>query len=1274
MRTKKVLALLLSVLLIVGIMPMTAFADSQDYFPLETFEGSDVGDWGFKTDSQVAGAGYSFSTQSEGNNHYFQAELGSSGGNRGNLKTFEAKEGSKAVINFDYLPGTVPNDHNAAELRFYSTAGQTFTFNVSKDGKLAFYTGDAPALFTGNIVNQGGTDTGFKAGTWVTISLTLDFATHKASLSIKARDDAQTAPTVFADIAIPEAATDLTEMWIFATRGRKADDSGNGGNVKNTMGFDNFSISSESYPANAILSIVNPDDVTIAYGDEFPNPTSVKATLGDYSVVDIPVGEWTCTPAFNPEVNGTYTMTAPLITGDAYENIRDLSATFTVTYKRYPDISAVSNPKNIGVDFGDPMPALPTETTVFLDNGKTAIAQLGEWTSDRPFDAAKEGTYFYTAPVLEKAGEFANPQNLTAKIAVIYTEPSTNYNGYDRSMEWLDRGVIALNNGSGMFVSWRLLASEYGTDISFNVYRNDVKINAEPITTVTNYTDPDGKPGDVYVVESIVNGKSSLSEPFTALEHNYMNIPVQKPAPKATIKGDTAGYTLNDASVADVDGDGEYEIVVKWYPDNAIDSSGRTPTSPTLFDCYKLDGTILWRINMGTNTMSGAHTNQFLLFDFEQNGKADFIIRTANGATVYAPNAEGIMDETVVLGVVGDPTKMDVDPSTGKETVAGAGEFLTAFDGETGAILDTVDYPTRYDSYTDSQWGDNYGNRSTRFNAGVAYLPVEEGSSEIRPAAIEQRGYYTVSGYAAYFLIDGKLEKQWSWMTGPNNSDERYGRGNHSLSTADVDGDGYDEIIVGAMAIDHDGSTLWIENGKDGKENLGHGDALHVAAMLPDREGLQVFTPFEDKKSPYNFALFDGTTGFTLMGIRFTNADFDCGRGITANITPQPGYEAWGQRPNNETPGQVPVGGIFNAYGETIVTEKPVNFTCNWNMYWDGDLLHELPDGQKIDATADETPTAQAIYKYNWENNTLETLEVFEGTYTNNGTKNNPNLTADIFGDWREEMVSRNTDSTALRIYSTTIPTDYMIYTLMHDPVYRTAVANQNTSYNQPPHIGFYLGEDVKDQVLAMELPTYPMYYTNEPVEVTASADKEVYAPNDTIQVSVTTGDDVAKVYLVSESGAGLASNRSFRYNEDGTVTWTLTFSLATKGDRTLSVYADGKDTGVDVSFKIDDTPVAQPGEVKLIGAEMDATAKVNEPMTATIQTSTSVAKVRLFNENGVGLAPTSCTYVDEGGVRTWTYVVSVGSTGSRTFTVKVAGSDLVWAEDTETLQVLITK
>lgn len=161
-------------------------------------------------------------------------------------------------------------------------------------------------------------------------------------------------------------------------------------------------------------------------------------------------------------------------------------------------------------------------------------------------------------------------------------------------------------SADGVFVSWRLLSTEYNTGISFNVYRNDQKINAEPITTKTNFVDAAGKAGDVYVIESIQGGKSTKSEPFTALGQNYLGIAVQKPADRPTHDGSgTIGsYSLNDASVADVDGDGEYEIVVKWYPSNSMDSGKTGMTSPTYFDCYKMDGTILWRVDIGYNEPS----------------------------------------------------------------------------------------------------------------------------------------------------------------------------------------------------------------------------------------------------------------------------------------------------------------------------------------------------------------------------------------------------------------------------------------------------------------------------------------------------------------------------------------------------------------------------------------------------------------------------------------------------------------------------------------------
>ena len=1039
-----------------------------------------------------------------------------------------------------------------------------------------------------------------------------------------------------------------------------------------------------------IVSVTNPADEEIYKGESLPTPPStVTVELSSGSQIEAAVGEWTLDKEFDASnfTTYTYTGTIPAVEG-SYTNSSNLTATFKVNYLEKPYIASVVAPTPILVTTGHELPAFPTEVQVKLNNGDLATVPVGEWTSDNPFNPDVFGTYTYTAELIV-ADAFSNINNVKATQTVNYLEETPAYNSVDRSMEWLDRGLVAVRaQEGGIFLSWRLLATEYGQDIAFHVYRNGAKITSEPLTTKTNLVDADGKAGDVYQVETILNGKSSFSKEVTALEDNYLNIPIQNPGKRPVVTGaSSASYTANDCSAADVDGDGEYEIVVKWYPSNQIDSASANLTSPTIFDCYKLDGTALWRINLGYNITSGAHYSQFLFYDFDQDGKAEFIVKTADGTKVFAPDENGQLptyeEEKAgkgLIGVVGDPTQdgtyMAYTGNTAMEAAIAAGEisrsktghtwggpeYLTAFDGLTGAIIDTTDYDCAVGNT--SSWGDNNYNRADRFCAAVAYLPSPSNAQQAVPAAVMQRGYYKRTVIAAYFLIDGKLEKIWRISTDDN--ELVYARGVHTAAAADVDGDGFDEYITGAMAIDQDGTLLWALDPDHPTRDL-HGDALHIAAMLPYTDNLQIMQPYEDEKSDYDFSIVDGKSGFLIFGEEKPGT-YDSGRGCAANITPNPGYEVWANRDHSDDPDKSNKGSIFSVDGTLLQYNKPSGFPCNWASYWDGDLLAELPEGKDGE---------QAVLKYNWEENKVDTLAVFEGTQTNNSTKNTPNLTADLFGDWREEIVARTSDGSALRVYTTNIPTDYMIYTLMHDPVYRLAVARQNVAYNQPPHPGFYFGEDTKDEVLDMELPTFPMHYTNapvEPVEVTASADKEVYTPNETITVTVTTADDVQKAYLVSESGSGLVSDRTYVDNGDGTLTWTLTLSLATKGDRTLSVYTDGKDTGVDVSFKIGDATVVEGGEVKLISAEMDATAKVNEPMTATIQTSTNVAKVRLFNENGVGLAPTSCTYVDEGGVRTWTYVLSVGSTGNRTFTVKVAGSDLVWAEDTQTLQVSISR
>ena len=228
-------------------------------------------------------------------------------------------------------------------------------------------------------------------------------------------------------------------------------------------------------------------------------------------------------------------------------------------------------------------------------------------------------------------------------------------------------------------------------------------------------------------------------------------------------------------------------------------------------------------------------------------------------------------------------------------------------------------------------------------------------------------------------------------------------------------------------------------------------------------------------------------------------------------------------------------------------------------------------------------------------------------------------------------------------------------------PTGSTSLTTETLTFNMP-------AEAVSLTANFEDIPTPPVG------EITVVSDKKAYAPNETIVVTITTPDTVKKAYLVAENGNGLATARNVTVNDNGTATWVLTFSLGSKGNRVLTVYTDGVATDKTVSFVVDTGAPVEQGEVKIINATMDTTGKVNETLTATIKTSTSVTKVRLFNESGMGLAPSSCTYVDEGGVRTWTYTLSVGTPGTRNFVVKVAGADMAWADATETLSTRITR
>ncbi|MFC0210896.1 rhamnogalacturonan lyase [Paenibacillus chartarius] len=573
-----------------------------------------------------------------------------------------------------------------------------------------------------------------------------------------------------------------------------------------------------------------------------------------------------------------------------------------------------------------------------------------------------------------------------------------------RQAEKLNRGIVAVKAGTGVFVSWRLLGTETSA-VSFNLYRDGTKVNSTPITDSTNYQDPAGTTSSSYTVRAIVNGvEQPASAAATVWGTNYKDIPIQKPAGGTTPDGVAYTYSANDASVGDLDGDGDYEIVLKWDPSNSKDNSQSGYTGNVYLDAYEMNGTRLWRIDLGKNIRAGAHYTQFLVYDFDGDGKAEVVCKTADGT----------VDGT---GVTIGNGSADYRNSSGY--ILSGPEYLTVFSGQTGKALTTVSYePPRG---TVSSWGDSYGNRVDRFLAGVAYL------DGVRPSIVMARGYYTRTVLVAYDWRNGTLTRRWTFDSNSSTNSGTAGQGNHNLSVGDSDGDGKDEIHYGSLGIDDNGAKLY-------NTALGHGDAMHFSDLNPDRAGLEVFGVHESTSAQYGAEIHDARTGQVLWGVQ-TGAD--TGRGLAADIDPRyKGAELWAAGV-----------GLHTVTGTQISSSNPGSI--NFAIWWDGDLSREL---------LDHTGGTGKIDKWNYSAGSLTRLLTATGTSSNNSTKGNPALQADLLGDWREEVIWRTTDSTALRIYTTTDVTAAKIHTLMHDPVYRLGIAWQNVGYNQPPHTSYYLG------------------------------------------------------------------------------------------------------------------------------------------------------------------------------------------------------------------------
>lgn len=589
--------------------------------------------------------------------------------------------------------------------------------------------------------------------------------------------------------------------------------------------------------------------------------------------------------------------------------------------------------------------------------------------------------------------------------------------------EKLSKALVGIPTGKGMYFSWRLTLDD-APKAEFDLYRSSnggaaIKLNKEPICKTSDFLDEtvNFSADNLWMLKlnnkEVATWRRAKNEPLSA----YLSIPLLRPE-GGEIAGEHYFYTANDCSVGDLDGDGEYEIILKWSPSNSKRPPQRGFTGNTYLDAYRMDGTRLWRIDLGPNVRSGAATTNFLVFDFDGDGRAEVCCKAGDGTIDGTGHPIG--------NPQADWRTWDTESPTYGKIVEGP-EYLTVFEGLTGRELDSQEYiPARYPL---NGWGgiggncgnDNTGGRSDRFTAAVAFL---DGHT---PSPVMVRGWYGRTVVAAWTFTEGALKSLWTFDSAVPGLESYSGMANHSVTVADFDGDGCDEVCVGAMTVDHTGKGLFTTG-------LRHGDALHAGRFIPSRAGMQVFGVHENegeneivRRTPA-VAMFDGATGEIIWQ---DGLGADAGRGVAADIDPRyAGAECWCN-----------VGGLRRGdTGEIISPRKPNS--CNFTIYWDADSLAELLDHVSIS-------------KWNWETEETDLLFKAEGVVSNNGTKGNACLSGDILGDWREEVIWASEDQTELRIYTTTIPATDRRPTLMNDRQYRLAIAWQNVAYNQPPHTSF---------------------------------------------------------------------------------------------------------------------------------------------------------------------------------------------------------------------------
>ena len=729
------------------------------------------------------------------------------------------------------------------------------------------------------------------------------------------------------------------------------------------------------------------------------------------------------------------------------------------------------------------------------EKGFKAFEKVGETTEttfkDTYFDIDTNISYYYKVAALNAGG--------LSELSAVCKTPVTGTLTPGNLEKYSDRALVAVNlagekgaeilisatdkDGNtltkGVYLSWRSFEADFDNDnnltTTFTVYRDGAAI-AENVS-VTNMVDEGGTSASTYKVVGSNDSAIGVKAVDTKCwEHQYLELNLYAPAdetmPEYNGEVTTCDYSANDMSLGDLDGDGVLELIVKWYPSNARDNSGYGFTGKTFLDAYDVnwatgETTLLYRIDMGINIRSGAHYTQFQVWDYDGDGKAEIAVKTAPGTTVLRPT-DGTANTLAEVEYIDVPSsslptekiseKNDYRNASGY--VLDGPEYFTMFNGEDGSILDTTDFvPARGNV---GAWGDAYGNRVDRFLSATAYLDGE------KPYAVFTRGYYTRTCLTAYYVNDeGKLDVYWAFDTNEAGS-EYEAQGNHGLSVNDVDNDGKDEIIYGSLTVDHDGTVKY-------STGLGHGDAMHVSDWVEWNDGLEIMDVHEHDNATYHVEIHDAETGEILMGY-WTGKD--TGRGVAADIDPtSAGAEWWSiasptYEGNDEPSWDSTDGEVYSTQSKVGALIKLADKTpaSNASIFWDGDLLSEVQDHAfNKEAYA---PTGVKLYKWDYENE--EQVELLSSTeiWSSNGTKGNLGIIADFLGDWREEIIARcAADKNKVRVYTTTIQTDYVVPCLLENLAYREGVAWENVGYNQPANLSYLLSEGlVTSQLMVGQL------------------------------------------------------------------------------------------------------------------------------------------------------------------------------------------------------------